>query len=57
MPALLNSRGDQPGGIETRDGFDGQRIGEGQIAGHQFVEEGIGWVIERQIDRHLSVTA
>jgi hypothetical protein len=54
---LLNSLGDQPGGIETRDGFQGQRIGEGQIAGHQFVKEGIGWIIERQIDRNLRVTA
>ena len=57
MPALLNSLGDQPGGIEARDGFHGQRIGKGQIAGHQFVEERIGWIIERQIDRDLSVTA
>src|SRR5262245_59475960 len=57
MPALLNRLGDQPGCIETRDGFYGQRIGEGQIAGHQFVEEGIGWIIERQIDRNLGVTA
>jgi hypothetical protein len=47
---LLNSLGDQPGGVEARDGFEGQRIGEGQIAGHQFVEEGIGRIIEWQID-------
>jgi hypothetical protein len=57
MTASLNSLGDQPGSIETRDWFHGQRIGEGQIAGYQFVEEGIGWIIERQIDRNLRTTA